>query len=368
MNYDAIIIGAGIHGCSSALNLARAGLKPLVLEQSYPARHASGVNAGGVRRLGRHFDEIPLSVAAMAIWHNIEELLDDDCGFRRVGQVKVAESEDDLMKLKDRVKKLNALGFEHEEIISQSELREILPHVASNCCGGIICKGDGYALPFQTVTAFRKAAVRAGATFIGNHPVDKIERIGNIWKVSSQSIDHEAPVLVNCSGAWARKMSSLLGEEAPVEPVALMLMITQRMPRFCNPVVGATSRPLSFKQFENGTVLIGGGKRGFVDMQKQKASLNVGGLSESATTAHEIFPVMKKIRVIRCWAGIEGVMPDEIPVISPSATYPDAYHVFGFSAHGFQLGPITGRIITDLVLNNKTELPIEKFSIKRFLQ
>jgi sarcosine oxidase subunit beta len=272
------------------------------------------------------------------------------------------------MKLKDRVKKLNALGFEHEEIISQSELREILPHVASNCCGGIICKGDGYALPFQTVTAFRKAAVRAGATFIGNHPVDKIERIGNIWKVSSQSIDHEAPVLVNCSGAWARKMSSLLGEEAPVEPVALMLMITQRMPRFCNPVVGATSRPLSFKQFENGTVLIGGGKRGFVDMQKQKASLNVGGLSESATTAHEIFPVMKKIRVIRCWAGIEGVMPDEIPVISPSATYPDAYHVFGFSAHGFQLGPITGRIITDLVLNNKTELPIEKFSIKRFLQ
>ena len=368
MNYDAIIIGAGIHGCSSALNLARAGLKPLVLEQSYPARHASGVNAGGVRRLGRHLDEIPLSVAAMAIWHNIEELLDDDCGFRRVGQVKVAESEDDLIKLNDRVKKLNALGFEHEEIISQTELREILPQVAPNCCGGIICRGDGYALPFQTVTAFHKAAVRAGATFMDNHPVDKIERTGNTWKVSSRGINYEAPVLVNCSGAWGRKISAQLGEEAPEEPVALMLMITQRMPGFCNPVVGATSRPLSFKQFENGTVLIGGGKRGFVDMQKQRASLNVDGLTENARTAHEIFPLMKNIRVNRCWAGIEGIMPDEIPVISPSSTYPDAYHVFGFSAHGFQLGPITGQIIADLILNNRSELPIDKFSIKRFLQ
>jgi sarcosine oxidase subunit beta len=61
-------------------------------------------------------------------------------------------------------------------------------------------------------------------------------------------------------------------------------------------------------------------------------------------------------------------MPDGIPVISQSSTYPDAYHVFGFSAHGFQLGPITGRIIADWILQDKTELPIEKFSIKRFLQ
>lgn len=368
MNYDAIIIGAGIHGCSAALNLARAGLKPLVLEQSYPARHASGVNAGGVRRLGRHFAEIPLSVAAMSIWHDIEEVVNDDCGFRKVGQVKVAESEDDLVKLKDRVKKLNALGFEHEEIISQSDLREIIPHVSAHCCGGILCKGDGYALPFQTVMAFRKAAIRAGATFISNHPVDKIERVGDIWKVSSQNILHEAPVLVNCSGAWGNKIASLLSEEVPLEPVALMLMITQRMPRFCNPVVGATGRPLSFKQFENGTVLIGGGEQGLVDMQNQKTALNLEGLAKNANTAREIFPLMENIRVVRGWAGIEGVMPDGIPVISPSSTYADAYHVFGFSAHGFQLGPITGRIIADLILRDKSELPIEKFSIKRFLQ
>lgn len=367
MHYDAIIIGAGIHGCSAALYLAKAGLKPLVLEQSYPARHASGVNAGGVRRLGRHFDEIPLSVAAMSIWHNIEELVNDDCGFRKTGQIKVAESEEDFSILKDRVRNLNALGFVHEEIIGQSELRNIVPDISHHCCGGILCKDDGYALPFQTVLAFRNASIKAGATFLNNHPVEKIKRVGDIWHISSQNINYEAPILVNCSGAWAHKITSLLNEEVPIKAEAPMLMITQRLPKFCNPVVGATSRPLSFKQFENGTVLIGGGNRGFVDMKKQNASLDLNGLSKSARTAQEIFPIMKNIRVVRCWAGIEGVMPDEIPVISPSSTYPDTYHVFGFSAHGFQLGPITGRIITDLVLNNKIEFPIEKFSIKRFL-
>ena len=60
---DAIIVGGGLHGLSAALHLASAGLRPLVLEKDYPGRHASGVNAGGVRRLGRDFAEIPLSTS-----------------------------------------------------------------------------------------------------------------------------------------------------------------------------------------------------------------------------------------------------------------------------------------------------------------
>ena len=69
---------------------------------------------------------------------------------------------------------------------------------------------------------------------------------------------------------------------------------------------------------------------------------------------------------MRFWAGIEGIMPDAIPVIGPSAREENAYHAFGFSAHGFQLGPITGRILTDLVTKGGTDLPIEAFRITRF--
>jgi len=95
-NVDAIVIGGGIHGCSTALHLCLAGLKPLLIEKDYAGRHASGVNAGGVRQLARHIPEIPLSIRSMGIWEKISDLLDDDCSFESYGQVLVAENEEGL--------------------------------------------------------------------------------------------------------------------------------------------------------------------------------------------------------------------------------------------------------------------------------
>jgi sarcosine oxidase subunit beta len=60
------------------------------------------------------------------------------------------------------------------------------------------------------------------------------------------------------------------------------------------------------------------------------------------------------------------MMADDIPVIGPSSTAPGVWHAFGFSAHGFQLGPIVGSIIADLVTTGTTRLPIDAFSICRF--
>ena len=111
---DVIIIGGGLHGCSAALHLARAGVKVIVLEKDHVARHASGVNAGGVRRLGRHLAEVPLSVASLELWKHIEDLVDDPCGFESAGQIKVAENDAELDRLKARVAELQALGFHHE--------------------------------------------------------------------------------------------------------------------------------------------------------------------------------------------------------------------------------------------------------------
>lgn len=363
---DAVIVGGGLHGCSAALHLARAGLRPLVLEQSYAGRHASGVNAGGVRRLGRHPAEIPLSVASMELWHDIRALVDDDCGFVASGHVKVAESEAEMETLRRRAAMVRGLGFDHEEPIGQKELRELLPAVSGHCVGGLVSRADGHANPFRTVTAFRRAAKRLGGEVHPGFRVERVERHGSLWRVSGPAGTVEAPILVNCAGAWADRIAAQLGEPVPLKAEAPMLMITERVAPFITPVVGATGRPLSFKQFANGTVLIGGGHRGIANRDHERTTLNLAALAASARTAFEIFPLMRDVRVVRAWAGIEAVMPDEIPVIGPSRTAPQAFHAFGFSAHGFQLGPIVGRIIAELVTTGRTALPLDPFRIDRF--
>ena len=363
---DVVVIGGGLHGCSAALHLAKAGARVIVLEKDHVARHASGVNAGGVRRLGRHLAEVPLSVASLEMWKRIADLVDDPCGFESHGQVRVAEDEAAMETLRARAAEVRALGFTHEEIIDRDELREIVPAVGGHCVGAMICRDDGAALPFRTTLAFKRKAESLGVRFFEGTRANTLQHADGLWRVASDGGAFEAPSIVNAAGAWAGRIAADLGEPVPMEATALMLMITAPVARFVKPVVGVVGRPLSFKQYANGTVMIGGGQRGRAELDTNRTILDYEKLAFNARTAVDVFPRMRHAEIVRAWAGIEGMMPDGVPVIGPSGTSPGVWHAFGFSAHGFQLGPIVGSIVADLVTTGYTIHPISPFTIKRF--
>jgi sarcosine oxidase subunit beta len=364
---DVVIIGAGIQGCSAALHCQQRGLSVIVVEKDHAGRHASGVNAGGVRRLNRHPAEIPLSSASMQIWHGIENLLGDDCGFHISGQVRVAETPDDLETLKARAQQVRDLGFIHEEMIGRDELYELVPALAPHCLGALIARDDGFASPARTTNAFRRRASQLGVVFLEGCRADPPRRRDAVWDVPTTEGAVQAEFVINSAGAWGGAIAAALGEPVPIEPVAPMMMITDRLPPFITPVVGSASRYISFKQLPNGTALIGGGRLGTADPSRNIARLDLPGLQMMAETARDLFPIMQQTRVVRCWAGIEGHMKDGIPVIGPSSTESGIYHAFGFSSHGFQLGPVIGRILAELITEGHSTLPIAPFSIARFV-
>ncbi len=363
---DVIIVGGGLHGSSTALHLTLKGMRVQVIEKRFPGRFASGVNAGGVRRLGRHPAEIPLSVAAMEIWHEIQSFIGHDCGFHKVGQVKMAENEAEMKQLEERVARVRALGFEHEELVGGNELRELVPAAADHCVGAIVCRDDGAANPMLTSRAYWRRALAEGVAYHLGDPVSGIERVGDMWQVRSGDRTFEAPILINCAGAWGDQIAGHLGEEAPLTPKALTMMVTERIPHFIDPVCGLASGGLSFKQSAEGTLVIGGGHLGFPDRDAETAEPDPLALAASARVVTRVFPQLKSVPVARTWCGLEGFMPDEIPVIGPSSTAPDAYHAFGFCGHGFQLSPIVGKCLAELIVDGKSSLPIEPFSITRF--
>ncbi len=365
MHPDIIIIGGGLMGVCSAFNLAKAGFRCLILEKQHPGRHASGVNAGGLRSLNRHPAEIPLSVEAAKIWHAITDLLDNDCDARFPGQIRVAENQQDLEKLNERAALVRSLGFQHEQIIDSDELFEWVPALSRHCVGAIICRDDGYARPYHALTAFRRKAQALGVKIISDEAVLKLEP-GNPWKITGQSGNYEAPIIVNCAGAWAGTIAAQVDEHVPLIPKAPMLMITERLPHFIDPVLGAASRKLSFKQMQNGTLMIGGAHLAKLDFEQETTEMDWLKLAESASTVLTLFPQLQNVRIVRTWAGIEAFMPDNLPVISASQVHENLFHAFGFSAHGFQLSPVVGEIMAELVVDKKSRFAIEAFNIGRF--
>lgn len=364
---DVIIIGAGLMGAATALNLSRAGKRVLLLEKEVSGIHASAVNAGGVRRLNRAFAEIPISAAAAEMWPQLEKIVDDDCGFLPVGQLRIAPGEKELQEFAARVEKVEALGFSHEELIDEQEVRRLVPAYGGSCCGGIVTRTDGHANPARTIAAFIRAAVEAGVRLQTRCQVASIIKTAEGFSVSSEDgrVFH-GEVVVNCTGGWGRKIARLLEEEIPLEPVALTMMVTGRAKKFLTPVVGIQGHKLSFKQTENGTVVIGGAHRAKLDMTIEKNYVQVPEIKISATTVCSHFPIMQKSMIVRSWAGIEGIVSDGLPIISESFKVPGLIHVCGFSAHGYQLAPMIGRLAASLVRGKEPELSLEAFSLARF--
>ncbi|HEY0286044.1 MAG TPA: FAD-binding oxidoreductase [Pseudomonas sp.] len=363
---DVLIIGAGIHGLSTAFHLAQRGVKVTVLEADYCGRHASGVNAGGVRTLGRHTPEIPLTLASRELWHELKHVLADDGGFVPSGQLKLAESQAEWDECRQRVAQLQALGFSHEVLVDQQQVFEIIPTVARHVVGGIWVKDDGYAVPYKAVTAFRLAAQRLGVQIHENTPAQRIEQAGTRWNVSTPKGTFIGEHLVITAGAWAGELAAQIGEPVPVHPEGLMLMVTHRVAPFCVPVLGATGRALSFKQFENGTVVIGGKLIGSLDFPARHGEVDMTRLGTSARTVTDLFPHLKNLGVNRVWAGVEAFTADDLPVIGASRKASSLSYSFGFCGSGFQMGPGTGRRLAQQILGEHSDISLAPFAIDRF--
>ena len=114
---DVIIIGGGIVGCSTAMNLSQHGKSVILLEKDVAGGQASGVNAGGVRQLFRDIREIPLSLASQKLWNQIDSLVSSDCGFRPCGQISLAENEKEMHDFEKRVDLLKSMGYSHEKLV-----------------------------------------------------------------------------------------------------------------------------------------------------------------------------------------------------------------------------------------------------------
>jgi sarcosine oxidase subunit beta len=181
---DVLIIGAGLQGCAIGMFLARSGWKVTIVDKGVPGRHASGVNAGGLRLLMRDVREYPLSMRAMEMWRNLERFVDPSAVHScevRLGssQIAIALDEAEMAWVRARHQEMLRRGYTCEEFIDPHELRRMLPGLADSVLGGLISRGDGHANPANAALAFRQAAEAAGAVIHEQCALNGLNRNAN---------------------------------------------------------------------------------------------------------------------------------------------------------------------------------------------
>jgi len=362
---DVAIIGGGIAGCSAALFLRRAGLSVVLLEKGACGAQASGVNFGGVRQQGRHPAELPMSRRSREIWARLTDILDSDCEFEATGHLKLARSEADMAELEAYAAMAAGHGLALQ-MIGRNRLTVDYPWLGPDVLGASLCATDGQANPRLVGPAFARAARAAGAELRERSRVLETDRSGTRFELATDSgIGIRSRILINTAGAWAGEIAARFGDTLPIAPLSPNMLVTEPVAPVVTRSIGVCGGDIYLRQVRRGNIVCGGGNGwGDIDLERSRPQrgATLGVLGKLAA----VVPAIGNALVIRSWTGLDGQTPDHLPIIGESPANPGLFHACGFSGHGFQLGPVIGQILAELVTTGTSSTPLAAFAVDRF--
>ncbi len=360
---EVVIIGGGIMGLSTAYFLAKRGKQVTVLERRTFGFEASSRNAGGVRQQGRDPREIPLAMASVALWATLADELGAPTHYRRGGNIVVALSDREMETLQRRVASERKLGLA-VEMIDRKQLAELVPGISERCIGGSYCPTDGVAEPSAVVSAFVGAAERLGVNLCPHtEALDFVVENDRVVSVLTEKIAIRPRITVNMANAWAPLLAMRIGVVLPIRPVRSQLVEIDLgdtpFPQFLGfPEVQVCCRPTAYGRVHFGPL---GSSVGRPDLEDPLPP----GISYFSNLVG-VLPRLENAQITRKWSGLLDVTPDAVPILGYVPGLRDYVVAAGFSGHGFCLGPIVGKLISELIIDQETSLSIDAFALARF--
>ena len=317
---DVAIVGGGIAGCAAAAALRQAGLTVVLLEKGLCGAGASGVNFGGVRQQGRHLAELPLARRARPLWDRMRETVGEDVEFAATGHIKLARSEADMAELERYARDAAEYGL-RLQLLGANAARAELPWLGETVVGASLSPEDGQANPRLVGPAYARLARRLGADVREHAAVIAAARTAAGFETRSENLVVTSRFLVNCAGIGAGPIAALFGELVPLAPLTPNMLVSEPIPFFVSRSIGVCGGDVYVRQVARGNVIFGGG-RGWGDAELTRSrpvtAESLGGMARTL----DLVPALKGTHVIRTWTGIDGEMPDDIPVIGHAGPHP----------------------------------------------
>lgn len=379
MQADVVIVGAGIVGSACAYYLARGGLRVYILDRGSIANGTSGSGEGNVLLSDKlPGPEMELAKLGRQLWEELAGTLPDDFEFEPKGGIVVAETEAQLANMEATIAGLHAAQVSVERL-SPADLAREEPFLARDLPGGLYFPQDAQVQPMLACAALVKAAKTFGAVFLPQTALLKVEldSRGAVQAALTEAGRIETPRLINAAGPWSSQLAEMVGLDLPARPRKGHIIVTEPLPLLVRHKVFEGSYADTVNSGEavlqvasvvegtrSGTILLGSSRQlvGFdpaVDNQV---------LRMIARRAVRFFPVLAGVQALRAYAGFRSFTPDHLPVIGESKQVPGFFINTGHEGAGIGLGPISARLLSQLILKQIPALDPTPFRPERFEQ
>ncbi|MTI81097.1 MAG: FAD-binding oxidoreductase [Firmicutes bacterium] len=365
---DAVVIGGGIVGCATAYNLAKKGLKKVVLvEERYLAGGATGRCGAGVRMQWGTEPNCVLSRDSIKIFENLEEELSyhDSIEFKQSGYLLLAYNE----KMVEQFHK--NLGLQHKldipsRWVTPEECQDLVPHISlQGLHGGTFCHKDGHCNPFKATDAYAKAAQRLGVEILTYTKVTNLlQDRDKISGVETTAGIIETPLVIGCAGAHTMELGRMVGVELPIYPERHQILVTEPVAEKQGPMIMSFYHGIYCQQVPHGGFVMGLGDPNEVKDYDEDSSWQF--MHEMAAKITFILPALKDLNVVRQWGGLYDLTPDKTQILGAIPEVPGFYVAAGFSGHGFMIAPVVGELMADVMLGEQPKYPIDMYGVKRF--
>ena len=368
--YDVVIIGAGVHGLSTAYYLGKLGVKKVaLLDKGYLGGGASGRSTAILRASYVTTEGIPFFYESLKLFEDLAQDLNYNLLFSQFGRLELAHNESAIYAIRLRAEFNAALGVE-SRVISTEEILGLVPHLDMRqgkdlpILAGLYHPPAGVIRHDAVIWGYARAVDRMGAEI---HPYTEVTGLqrdnGRVVGVETNVGKVEADVVVNCTAGWSSTVAKMAGLDLPIVTHPLQALVTEPLKPFLKTGISSTNFHVYIYQTDRGELVIGGAVDHYPTYTQKSTYARLENLVSHTL---ELFPFLKEVNVLRQWTGLCDMTPDYAPIMGPVPGIDGFLLDCGWGTYGLKAAPIAGKTMAELIVTGRTPDLIKPFSITRF--
>jgi len=369
-SYDVVIVGAGGHGLATAYYLAKNHgiVNVAVLERGWLAGGNMARNTTVIRSNYLFDQSAAIYEHSLKLWEGLSGELDYDIKFSQRGVLNLVHNIGDARESRRRVN-ANRLNGIDAEWLTPDEVKAFCPivNVSSDLrypvMGGTLQRRGGIAKHDYVAWAFARKADQMGVDLIQNCEVTGFDVTdGKVTGVQTSRGRISAGKVALCAAGHSTELASKVGLDLPIQSHPLQALVSELLEPVLNCVVMSNAIHVYVSQADKGELVMGAGIDPY-NSYAQRGSPHV--IEYQVAAAIELFPIFRRVHVLRTWAGIVDVSPDASPIIGLTPVE-NLFINCGWGTGGFKATPAAGWVYAHTIATGRPHALNAPFDLERF--